>query len=106
MIHVIATIELRPGTRAAFIEEFARLVPDVRRESGCIYYAGGVDLQTDHPSQEPVRPDVFVVVERWANLGALTAHGSAPHMQAWRERVKGSLVCTRLQVLEPAGEPA
>jgi quinol monooxygenase YgiN len=106
MIHVIASIELRPGTRAAFLREFVRLVPDVRAEAGCVYYVGAVDLPTDHPAQEPVRPDLFVVIERWATLDALRKHGEAPHMQAWRERVKPYTIRTRLQVLEPAGEPA
>ncbi len=34
MIHVIATIELNPGTREAFLEEFRKLVPLVRAEAG------------------------------------------------------------------------
>src|SRR5579862_5897974 len=62
MIHVIATIELRPGARPAFLEEFARLVPDVRAEAGCLYYAAGVDLPTDIRTQAPIGPDTVVVV--------------------------------------------
>ena len=106
MIHVIATIELRAGTRAAFATEFAQLVPSVRAEEGCLYYAGGVDLPTSHKAQPPIRPDVFVVVERWESPEALAAHAAAAHMHAWRERIRPYMVRTTIQVLEPAGEPA
>ena len=106
MIHVIATIELRPGTRPAFAAEFAQLAPAVRAEEGCLYYAGGVDLPTEHKAQIPIRPDVFVVVERWASPDSLAAHAVAAHVHAWRERAKPYMVRTTIQVLEPAGEPA
>jgi len=101
MIHVIATIELRPGMRGAFLEEFARLVPDVRAEAGCIYYAGGIDIQTDVRTQAPVRPDAVVVVERWESVEALKAHSVAPHMQANRERVKDCVLGMVLHILDP-----
>ncbi len=106
MIHVIATIELKPGTRAAFADEFARIVPLVRAERGCLYYAGAIDVATGHSSQPPLRSNVFVVVERWESVEALQAHGVSPHMQAWRDRVRPHMVRTTIQVLEPAGEPA
>ncbi len=106
MIHVIATVELRPGARPAFAEEFAELLPTVRAERGCLYYAGGVDVPTAHNAQAAIRPDVFVVIERWASPEALAAHAVAPHMQTWRERVRPYMVRTTIQVLEPAGEPA
>jgi quinol monooxygenase YgiN len=38
MIHVIATIELVEGQRAAFLKEFQALVPQVRAEVGCLEY--------------------------------------------------------------------
>lgn len=106
MIHVIATVDLRPGTRAAFAEEFARLAPDVRAEAGCLSYAGAVDTPSGHAAQPPLRPDTFVVIERWDSLDALRAHSGAPHMLAWRERVRPYMVRTVIQVLEPAGDPA
>ena len=34
MIHVIATIEVQPGRRAAFLAEFHRIVPLVRAAAG------------------------------------------------------------------------
>ena len=106
MIHVVAAIELRPGTRERFLREFARLVPEVRAERGCIEYAGAVDLPTGIHVQDPPRPDVVAVIEKWESLAALADHLEAPHMQAYRARVREFVVGTTIKVLEPAGEPA
>jgi quinol monooxygenase YgiN len=32
MIHVIATIELAPGTREAYLTEFRKIISDVRQQ--------------------------------------------------------------------------
>lgn len=101
MIHVVATIELQPGVRARFLEEFARLVPEVKAENGCLEYGAAVDVASGSPAQIPLRPDVVTVVEKWTNLDALRAHAVAPHMGAYRARVKELVVKTTLQVLEP-----
>ena len=101
MIHVIASIELHPGTRDRFLREFARLEPEVRAEAGCIEYGAAVDLESGVPGQVPVRPDVVIVVEKWSSVESLTAHGVAPHMRAYRERVKDLVIRVALHVLAP-----
>jgi quinol monooxygenase YgiN len=106
MIHVIATVELHPGTRQQFLHEFTQLVPRVRAEDGCIEYGGAIDLASGLSAQVPIRPDVVTIVEKWSSLAALAAHLAAPHMKAYREQVKTLVVRTTLQVLAPAGEPA
>lgn len=88
MIHVIATIHLQPGARDAFVAEFERIVAQVRAEPGCIDYLPTIDADTGIASQQPVGPDAVVVVERWASLDALKAHDAAPHMGAFRARVR------------------
>jgi quinol monooxygenase YgiN len=102
MIHVIAEIELRPGTREAFLEEFHRLVPKVKAEVGCIDYGPAVDAPTDIAAQLPLREDVVTIVETWASLDMLKAHLAAPHMAEYRQNVKDFVVGTRLRILEPA----
>jgi len=102
MIHVIATITVKPGKREAFLREFARLVPDVRGEKGCIEYGPAVDLETGISVQEPCRQDAVIVIEKWVDLEALKAHSVAPHMAAYRERVKDIMVGTSLQILRNA----
>jgi len=101
MIHVIATIEVAAGKRDAFLAEFRRNVPLVRAEAGCIEYGPAVDVQAELPVPAPFRDNVVVVVEKWESLEALRAHLAAPHMQAYRIRVKDYVMGVQLQLLEP-----
>src|SRR5438093_2973441 len=102
MLHVIATIELVEGKREAFLAEFRQLVPLVRQEAGCLEYGPAVDLAPGIAAQAPPRANVVVVVEKWASLEALQAHLQAPHMVAYRPRVKDLVVRASLQILQPA----
>lgn len=101
MIHVIASIELVPGQRDAFLAEFHALMPHVQAEDGCIEYGPTVDVQTKIGAQIPRRADVVTIVEKWRDLPALEAHLVAPHMQPYRAKVKSIVVATKLQILEP-----
>ena len=65
MIFVIATIELKPGKREAFLAEFNRNVPNVRAEKGCLEYGPTVDVKTDIKAQIPLRENVVTIVEKW-----------------------------------------
>ncbi|PYI84974.1 MAG: antibiotic biosynthesis monooxygenase [Verrucomicrobia bacterium] len=102
MIHVIATIDLIPGKRDAFLEEFHRLIPQVQAEKGCLEYTAAVDVATGVPVQSPARPNTVTVIEKWADLPSLEAHLNAPHVAAYRERVKNMLAGLKLQILQPA----
>lgn len=102
MIHVIATITVAPGKRDAFLAEFHRVVPDVLAEDGCLAYGPAIDTASGIPVQPPLRQDVVVVIEQWADLPALRLHLEAPHMAVYRERVKGLVAGVQLQVLQPA----
>jgi quinol monooxygenase YgiN len=101
MIHVIATVTLKPGTREGFLAEFRKLLEPVRAEKGCIAYGPAVDADSDHPAQVKNGPDTVVIVEAWTDLAALKAHGSAPHMQAYRPKVKDYVAKMTLQILDP-----
>ena len=105
MIFVLATIELHPGRREDFLAEFHKIVPLVRKEEGCLLYTPTCDVPTSLSAQPPVRDNVAVIVEKWTSLEALTAHLSAPHMVAYRPKVKEMIVKTTLQVLEDVGQP-
>ena len=102
MIHVIATIELAPGKREAFLEEFRKLIPLVRAEAGCLEYGAAVDTPSGLSIQIPERANVVTVVEKWESVEALLAHSQAPHMAAYRPKVKDLVRGTQLQVLQPA----
>ena len=96
MIHVIATIELAPGTREAYLAEFRKIIPDVRAEKGCIEYGPAVDAPTDLSNQARIGSDKVVVVEKWEDLAALKAHSVSPHMQAYRVHVSTTVVLARI----------
>ena len=101
MIYVIATVEVTPGRREQFLEEFRKLVPLVLAETGCLSYGPTIDLATGFPRQIPLRDNTVTIVESWESLPCLQAHLTAPHMVAYRERVKDLVVGTQLQVLTP-----
>ena len=102
MIHVIATVELRPGTRDQYLPHFHWVRPLVLAEAGCIEYAAAVDTPTAIRVQLPLRPDVVTIVEKWESLETLTAHLKAPHMDEYRSRVVSFVHNVTLQVLQPA----
>ena len=102
MIHVIATIEVKPGKRDAFLAEFHRIVPLVHAEAGCIEYGPTVDVASGIAVQGPLRENIAVIIEKWASLDALKAHMHAPHMAGYRVAVKELVVGVQLQILAPA----
>ena len=101
MIHVIATISVAPGSRAAFLTEFGKLVPLVRAESGCLEYGAAIDEPTGLAVQSLAGEDAVIVVEKWASVDALNAHLKAPHMADYRLRVKDLVQSVSLRVLRP-----
>jgi quinol monooxygenase YgiN len=102
MIHVIATIEVKPGQRDAFLAEFHRIVPLVHAEAGCIEYGPSVDVASGLSMQGPLRENIAVIIEKWASLAALKTHTQAPHMAQYRVAVKDLVVGVQLQILQPA----
>ena len=102
MIHVIATITCTPGKRDAFLAEFRKIVPLVLQERGCMAYAPTVDCAAALAVPTAARADIAVIVEQWQDLACLKAHQVAPHMNAYRIRVKDLSTGVSLQVLEPA----
>jgi quinol monooxygenase YgiN len=102
MIHVVATIELAEGKRDDFLKRVRQLVPEVRAEKGCMEYGPAIDTPTGIKAQMPLRGNVVVMLEKWQDVKSLEAHLGAPHMLKYREDVKGMVVKTQLQVLQPA----
>ena len=102
MIHVLASIELKPGTRDAFLAIFKANVPAVLAEAGCLRYEPTLDVDTGLPAQGGVRPNVVTIVEAWESLAHLKAHLAAAHMATYRAKVKDLVLGTKLQVVQPA----
>jgi quinol monooxygenase YgiN len=102
MIHVVASIQVKPGKRADFLTEFHRIVPLVHAEAGCLEYGPTVDVATGLAAQGTLRDNVAVIIEKWESVEALRAHLQAPHMAEYRTRVKDLIESVQLQVLQPA----
>ncbi len=102
MIYVVATIEIKENKRDEFLKAFHENVPNVKAEDGCIEYGPAVDTPTDIAAQGPIRDDVVMVLEKWASIDHLKAHLIAPHMTAYREKVKDIVKNVSIQVLDPA----
>ena len=103
IVNVIANITTKPGMRDEVLRIFKDNIPDVLAEDGCIEYGPTIDMEGVGDFQTPVGPDTYVVIEKWENLKALMIHLKAPHMLAYREKVKDLVEGTELKVLKDAG---
>ncbi len=101
MIHVIATIQVKPGCKDAFVDIFRQNIPNVLAEDGCIRYELTADTPSGIPVQVGPRDDAVTVVEAWNDLAALQAHLQAPHMKAYKQATKDMVDGVSLQVLKP-----
>ena len=100
MIIVLASIKVKPGTCAEFIEIFKANVPNVLAEDGCIEYAPTVDADTGLPPQQ-LDKNVVTIVEKWNSVEALQAHLVASHMLNYKEQVKDIVLEVGLKILQP-----
>lgn len=102
MIHVVAIITAKPGMRDAVLKEFRANMPAVHAEKGCIEYGPTIDAEGMGPVQTAFGADTFVVIEKWATMDDLKAHGAAPHMKEYAGKVKDMLANRVIHVLTPA----
>jgi len=101
MVIVIASITIKPGKVDEFIAAFKDNLPAVHAEKGCIEYFPSQDIDSGMPVQE-LNENVVTICEKWESLEHLAAHGKAPHMLAYRERVKELVEGMTLKVLQQA----
>lgn len=101
MIHVVASITIKPGKRDEFLEIFNDNVPNVLVEKGCIEYGPTVDVESDIEIQI-TDPDCVTIIEKWETLEDLQAHLVAPHMLVYREKVADIVESLTLKLLQPA----
>ena len=76
MIHLIATLHIRPGTTDEVVRLATPCIEATRREDGCLLY----DLH-----QSLTEPSKLVFVEKWESREALERHFREPHLIAWRD---------------------
>jgi quinol monooxygenase YgiN len=101
MINVIASIHIKEGRMSEFIEIFKSNIPNVLEEKGCMEYVPTIDVPTGLPPQE-LNNNVVTIIEKWGSLEDLQAHLTAPHMLAYKEKVKNIVDKVSLKVLQEA----
>ncbi len=99
MIYVVATIEVVPGERPAFLAVQKHLLPLVRAEKGCVEYAPSVEIATKFGSG-PLRDNVVMMYEKWETLDDLNAHSVAPHMADFRTKAGHLIKNIKVEVFE------
>ncbi|TDK29863.1 antibiotic biosynthesis monooxygenase [Rhizobium deserti] len=75
---LIALLKAKPEKRAALFDALAAIVPEVRKEDGCLRY----DLHVDRDD-----PDMAVMLESWRDESALNAHAAGAPFQSLTERL-------------------
>jgi len=94
VIYVVATLTVKPETRAELIAGATKCIAETRKEAGCIAY----DMH-----ESVTDPAKFVFVEQWENVEALGPHGASDHMRAWRKIVKECMSApAKIEVITPA----
>jgi quinol monooxygenase YgiN len=101
-VHVLAMITAKPGMRAKILEAYRANVGNVHAEDGCIEYVATIDHADAGPIQTKLGDDSFVVVEKWASLDALKAHGAAPHMADYAAKTRHMVASRVIHVLTAA----
>jgi quinol monooxygenase YgiN len=101
MVYVLASIRVKPGRRSDFIKVFKANMPAVRAEKGCIGYFPAVDIDAKL-SRQVLDENIVTIIEKWENLEALHDHLNAPHMLAYREKVKDLVESSTLKILQEA----
>ncbi len=101
MINVIASIEIKDGMVADFIEIFKANVPNVKAEKGCVEYTPTLDVNSGLPPQS-LDKNIVTIIEKWETLEALLDHIKAPHMLKYKEKVKDIVIDVSLKILQEA----
>jgi quinol monooxygenase YgiN len=99
MIHVLASVAVKPGKKDEFLRIFKANVANVIEEDGCIEYRPTVDVKTGLDPQV-VDENLVTVIEKWKSVEHLKTHLGAPHMLDYRQKVASMVEGVSLKVLE------
>jgi quinol monooxygenase YgiN len=101
MIHVIASIELKPNCRQDYLAVLKNNVPNVKAEEGNLAYEPVVDIDCGLPIQKAVRENVVTIMEAWESVEHLDAHLKTPHMKSYRDAVADYVESVSVQIMAP-----
>ena len=93
MIYVVATLTVKPETRAEFIAGATACIKETLKEPGNIAY----DMH-----ESVTDPSKMVFVEQWENVEALVPHRATEHMKAFGRIAAQCLTAPpRIEVITP-----
>jgi quinol monooxygenase YgiN len=93
VIYVVATLTVKPETRAEFIAGATACIKETRKEPGNIAY----DMH-----ESVTDPAKMVFVEQWENAEALVPHRATPHMKAFgRIAVQCMSAPPKIEIITP-----
>lgn len=98
MIHLVVTMQIKPGCRQAFLDLFNRNRPNVLAEDGCIQYQLCADLAGGTLAPDP---DCFTLLEQWTSEAHLQAHLASAHMKAFAREAAPLRAASTLRKLQP-----
>ena len=98
MIHVLASIKVKPGKRDILIEHLKSNIPNIIKEKGCIEYNSTIDVDYQMDNQT-FDKNMVTIIEKWENFDTLKNHMHAPHMLSYRKKVKDLVENTSLKIL-------
>ena len=94
MIYVVATLTVKPESRAEFIAAATACIKQTRKETGNIAYDMHESI-TDHSK--------MVFVEQWENAEDLVPHRATEHMKAFgRIAVNCMTAPPKIEIITPA----
>jgi quinol monooxygenase YgiN len=94
VIYVVATLTVKPETRAELIAGATACIKETRKEPGNIAYDMHESV-TDHSK--------MVFVEQWENAEAMVPHRAAEHMKTFGRIVKNCIAApTKIEIITPA----
>ena len=80
MISLFVKIPLKPGKAAEFTQAFKEIAVDVAKEEGNFLYS--LSFAKD-------APDTAIIMERYKDQDALTAHSKSDHYKAFGPKIAG-----------------
>jgi quinol monooxygenase YgiN len=94
VIYVVATLTIKPDTRAELIAGAQACIAETRKEVGNISY----DMH-----ESVTDPTKMVFVEQWDSVEGLGPHGKSEHMKAFGRIVaKCAAASPRIEIITPA----
>lgn len=89
-IVIVATVDVKPEHKQAFIDFCQGLVENSRKESGNIQYDLHQHLSNDN---------TFSFVEIWASQAAIDEHNASPHFGAFKTFVEGKVNSLNVELM-------